>query len=238
LTSYGGSRIITPVDGEIMINNTLSERIVERIKDEILSGQIKPGDRLLYETIAAKLKVSLTPVKEALLRLEQEGLVKTIPRKGAFVTQLTDRDITEYTRIRLALECLAVEIACEKGMAEIELNSLRRINQELESAVREGNSNACMTCDIEFHHAIVNLSGNKRLADLINQMPLSNFFALMGSQKIMIDRGDSILVEHARIIETLAARDAQGTISLLKKNILTPQLGILQSASAVDLTSR
>jgi DNA-binding GntR family transcriptional regulator len=221
-----------------MINNTLSERIVERIKDEILSGQIKPGDRLFYETIAAKLKVSLTPVKEALLRLEQEGLVRTIPRKGAYVTQLTERDIIEYTQIRLALECLAVEIVCEKGINEAELNSLRQINQNLEAAVREGNSNGCMTSDMEFHHAIVNLSGNKRLADLINQMPLSNFFALMGSQKIMLDRGDSILVEHSRIIESLAARDAQGTVSILKKNIMTPQLEILQCAPAADLISR
>lgn len=221
-----------------MINNTLSERIVERIKDEILSGQLKPGDRLFYENIAAKLNVSLTPVKEALLRLEQEGLVKTIPRKGAYVTQLTERDIIEYTRIRLALECLAVELLCEKGISRAELDSLRQINRDLEAAMRENDSSRCMSSDIDFHHALVNLSGNRRLADLMNQMPLSNFFALMGAQSIMLERGDSILVEHGRIIESLALGDAPGTVALLRTNILNPQLQILHPAPAAELTSR
>jgi DNA-binding GntR family transcriptional regulator len=214
-----------------MINDTLSERVFEQIKDRILSGTYKPGDRLLYEKLADEYKVSLTPVKEALLRLEKEGMVKTIPRKGAYVAQLTRRDITEYTKIRLALESLAVEILCENGIIGSDLDLLRRINAELRAAIAEKNSNECMLKDIEFHHAIVNLSGNKRLAELMNQMPLSNFYALMGSQNRMIERGDSILEIHNAIIEALAAREAQRAKDLLKKNILTPQLEMLETTS-------
>lgn len=210
-----------------MVNNTLSERILEHIKDDILSGYYKPGDRLLYEKLASKFEVSLTPVKEALLRLEQEGLVTTIPRKGAYVSTLTPGDMREYIQIRFALERLAVEIICSRKIGEDEITLLDSINEEIAEAIREKNSYKCMAKDIEFHHAMVNLSGNKRLAELMNQLPLSNFYALMGNQNGMIEMGDTIISIHAAIIEALTLGESRKTISLLKKNILNPQLDLV-----------
>ena len=215
-----------------MINNTLSERILEHIKDDILSGQYKPGDRLLYEKIASKFDVSLTPVKEALLRLEQEGLVTTIPRKGAYVSNLTSSDMREYIQIRYALERLAVEIICANKIDEKDILLLKEINGEIETAVRKKDSHQCMIKDIEFHHAMVNLSGNKRLSELMNQLPLSNFYALTGNRDDMIDLGDQITSVHAAIIEALSAGEVQKTTALLKKNILNPQLDLLKKAKA------
>lgn len=216
-----------------MINNTLSERVFEHIKDDILMGVMKPGDRLLYEKLAEKLNVSLTPVKEALLMLEQEGLVKTVPRKGAYVTQLTNRDVLEYTQIRLALECLAVDILCEKK-EPTDFSMLRQINRELEIATKSKDTGECMNKDIKFHYAIVTLCDNKRLSDLINQLPLSNFYGHMGTQQIMVERGKLILVEHSQIIEALAAKDAGRTKSLLKQNILEPQVDYLKKLPAEE----
>lgn len=211
-----------------MINNTLSERIFEQLKHDILAGIYKPGDRLLYEMVASKLGVSLTPVKEALLRLEQEGLVKTMPRKGCHVTQLTNSDIVEYTRIRLALECLAVELICEENCNTSGMAALRKINSELEIAIETKNPDMCMEKDFEFHQTLIEMSGSVRLRELMNQMPLSNFFALMGAQNIMIERGPSILIEHSRILETLSTCDAEKTKAMLRENILTPQMSMLK----------
>jgi DNA-binding GntR family transcriptional regulator len=210
-----------------MVNSTIGERIFELLKDRILSGMYKPGDRLLYGAIANELKVSHSPVKEALLGLESEGLVQTIPRKGAFVAKLSKQDIIEYTEIRVALEALAVELVCKKGVSESALNQLRRINKELEITIQEKDLDRCLLKDFEFHHAIVYLSGNKRLSDLINQLPLSNFSALLGIRSNMIAHGDKIVALHESIIQSLLARDAQETKSLLMKNILNPLMEIL-----------
>ena len=207
-----------------MLNNTLSERVFERLKEDILEGVLKPGDRLLYEKIAAQLDVSLTPVKEALLMLEQEGLVKTVPRKGAYVTQLSDRDVLEYTKIRLALEVLAVETACERKIDESQIASLREMNRELEEAIKGLDATACMKKDIQFHSALVALSDNRRLVDLVNQLPLANLFGQKGTQNIMLERGGSILVEHAQIIDALAAKDSALLKPLLRKSILSRHL--------------
>lgn len=212
-----------------MINNTLGERILEKLKDDILSGIYKPGDRLLYEKIASKLNVSMTPVKEALLRLEQEGIVETIPRKGTYVTELTDRDIIEYTRIRLSLESLAIDIICEKKIPPESIGKLETINGELEKAIGEALTTVCMSKDMEFHYTIVELCENRRLFELIKQLPLTNFFALRGTQNRMIEQGTVIVEKHAHIIESLYRYDAETAKNVLKANILTPQMGILDT---------
>jgi len=221
-----------------MINNTLSERVFEQLKDDILTGSLKPGDRLLYEKIAEKFDVSLTPVKEALLLLEQEGLVKTVPRRGAYVTQLTNRDIVEYTQIRLAIEGLAVELACEAKLAAESFETLRRLNKEMEAAVREKDVHACMRIDIEFHRTLVALSGNRRLTDIMDQMPLANFFAHVGTQKIMIERSDSILVEHEKLINALESRNAETTKAILRQNVRNPYIEFIQTEETLTEAGR
>ncbi|MDR1179122.1 MAG: GntR family transcriptional regulator [Spirochaetales bacterium] len=205
-------------------NKTLGERILEKLKDDILSGVYQPGDRLLYTEIASKMKVSMTPVKEALLRLEREGIVNTIPRRGTFVTQITDRDIIEYTRIRVALELLAADIICEKKIPADDIRKLEHINTELEKAIEENNGMEAIAKDIEFHSAIVGLSENRRLIDLVKQFPLTNIQALRGAY-IMIKLGH-IPEIHNSIIDALCRYDARLAKKLLWKNI-KPQMSIV-----------
>ena len=115
-----------------MKNDTLGERIFKELKNDILSGFYAPGERLLNEKVAERLGVSMTPVKDALLRLEQEGLVNIIPRRGCFVTQLTDRDIMEYSQIRMSLESLAIDLACTQNLIRPEdLKELTDINNKI-----------------------------------------------------------------------------------------------------------
>ena len=217
-----------------MLSNTLTEEVLETIKDKILSGVLLPGDRLRYETLAAELNVSLTTIKKAFICLENEGLIQIIPRRGAYVTSLTKRDIHEYTQIRFALESLAVDMACGNQIPGDHLRSLESINKELRGALLERNLHECMMKDIEFHHAIVKLGENKRLVELMNQLPLSNFNVLAGAQDIMMEQSEAILAVHNAIIESLAARNAGLTKSLLKVNIFFPQMEIKDHSSESD----
>ncbi|MDR1626362.1 MAG: GntR family transcriptional regulator [Spirochaetia bacterium] len=207
-----------------MLNKTLGERILEKLKDDILTGVYKPGDRLLYTEIASKLGVSMTPVKEALLRLEQEGIVTSISRKGTYVTGITDRDINEYTRIRLALECLAAEIICEKKIPPETIQKLEDINIELKKAIQENRMSDGIAKDIEFHTAIVKMSDNRRLIELVKLFPLTNIQSLRGVDNIMIKLGTLVVKMHSDIISALCQRNVRKAKKYLRTNILTPPI--------------
>ncbi len=215
-------------------NDTLSERILEALKDSILTGVYRPGNRLLYKQLSEEYKVSMTPIREALIKLEQEGVVKTIPRKGAYVIELTDQDVLEYTRIRFALETLAIEQICEKRIPRDEIRRLEEINVDLEAAVKERESLRCLANDVEFHHRIVEICGNKRLFALIKQLPLTNFYAVRRNENRMLENGARIVAQHRGIIDGLCDYDAPAATLCLKENILIPQLSIITGEPKTD----
>ena len=208
------------------INNTLGERVLEKLKNDILLGIYKPGDRLFYTEIASKMGVSMTPVKEALLRLEQEGIAETIPRKGTYVTQITDRDIIEYTRIRVALEILAADLICEQKIPAAAIRKLDAINKEVQKAIAENRGNDCIAKDIEFHYSLVELSNSRRLIGLFKQFPLTNIQALRGAH-IMLKMSKVVEI-HKKIVSALCHHDARLAKKLLRENIM-PQISIVSS---------
>ena len=213
------------------INNTLSERIFEKLKDNILTGIYQPGNRLLYKQLAEEFNVSMTPVREALLKLEQEGIVKTIPRKGAYIIELTDQDVIEYTKIRFSMEALAIDSICENKIPREEIKRLELINKELEEAIKSRQAVICMAKDMEFHHTTVKISGNKRLFELIKQLPLTNLYANRRNEERMIEIGEDIIKQHSGIINNLYNYDADAAKICLKENILQPQLNIVVKKS-------
>jgi DNA-binding GntR family transcriptional regulator len=208
-------------------NDTLRERILEKLKDDILTGVYRPGNRLLYKQLSQEYQVSMTPIREALIKLEQEGIVKTIPRKGAYVIELTDQDVLEYTRIRFAMETLAIEQICEKRIPRDEIRRLEGINVDLEAAVKDLESLRCLAKDVEFHHRIVEICGNQRLFTLVKQLPLTNFYAVRRNENRMLENGARIVGQHRGIIDGLCNYDAPAATLCLKENILIPQLSIV-----------
>jgi DNA-binding GntR family transcriptional regulator len=210
----------------MILNKTLGEQVLEKLKDDILSGTYKPGDRLLYTEIASKMGVSMTPVKEALLRLEQEGIVETIARRGTYVREITDQDIIEYTQIRIALESLAADIICEKRIPPEEIRELSRINKKLKRAITRGQTTESLARDIEFHSTIIKLSGSKRLLDLMGLLPLTNFHALRSAQGLMLKLGAVVIGTHENIAAALCEHNARLAKKFLKENIM-PQLSMV-----------
>ena len=106
--------------------NSISDQIYERLKKQILHGEIEPGERLMQNQVAESLKASRTPVREAFRRLEQDGLVERVPQGGVRVTPLDHETIQEVFGIRKVLEAYAIELACDRITAE-EIASLKRL---------------------------------------------------------------------------------------------------------------
>lgn len=217
------------------LNETLSERIFRELKNDILSGFYSPGERLLYEKVSERLGVSMTPLKDALLKLEQEGLVKNIARRGTFVTQLSKRDIIEYCQIRMSLESLAIDLICSQNLVkESDLKVLEKINDQISKAVKKKDPKECIISDMQFHLKIVEMSKNSRLIELLNQFPLSNFLVFMGRGDKTIENGDIILEDHEKIIKALEERDSETIKQVLEKNIFLPIHQIFMEEDLVD----
>ena len=105
-----------PIDFEVKMNEYLPLRdvVFNTLRRAILRGELKPGERLMEIQLANKLGVSRTPIREAIRKLELEGLVLMIPRKGAEVAEITEKNLRDVLEVRCALEELAVQLACER----------------------------------------------------------------------------------------------------------------------------
>ena len=143
----------------------LREVVFEALRDAIVHGEFEPGERLLEVALAKRLGVSRTPVREAIRMLELEGLVVMVPRKGAEVARITEKDLRDALEIRLSLEELAVELACKRIDEEGRLR-LREACENFREAVRSGRVSDIVDTDVAFHETICELSNNPRLVSL------------------------------------------------------------------------
>ena len=119
--------------------------------------------------LAAKLGVSRTPIREAIRMLEQEGLAITIPRKGAIVAGMTEKDMQDVLEIREALEELSVQVACDKITAE-EIAKLHRNMKNFEQSLKSGDLKQMAQADVEFHDVIYQATDNPKLINMLNNL--------------------------------------------------------------------
>ena len=119
--------------------------------------------------LADKLGVSRTPIREAIRKLELEGLVTMIPRRGAEVAQITEKNLRDVLEVRRALDALAVELACER-ITEDELAELKKACENFELETKRGNANQVAQADVELHDIILKASGNERLMQMISKL--------------------------------------------------------------------
>ena len=119
--------------------------------------------------LAAKLGVSRTPIREAIRMLEQEGLAVTIPRKGAEVAKMTEKDMEDVLQIREALDELAAKIACEQ-ISEEQLEELVATMHEFEESTKTDNVKKIAEADVKFHDIIYQATGNPKLVNMLNNL--------------------------------------------------------------------
>lgn len=147
----------------------LRDVVFGTLRQAILKGELKPGERLMEIALANRLGVSRTPVREAIRMLELEGLVIMIPRKGAQVAQITEQDLNDVLEVRLGLEELAVRFACER-ITDEEIRHLEQAVQDFERAMSEDDLTLLAEADVKFHEIIYNSTHNRRLVQIISNI--------------------------------------------------------------------
>ncbi|MEO1331218.1 MAG: GntR family transcriptional regulator [Pseudomonadota bacterium] len=188
-----------------------------RLKSEILGNRMAPGFQATEPEIAAMLAMSRTPVREALIRLEGEGLVTLIPRHGARVLPVAAEDMREIYQILTALEPEdAADVAASRP-DEAALGPLAAATEEMQAALDRGDLDAWAGADDRFHRNLLALSPNRRLADFVNTLFDQAHRARLITLRLRAAPNRST-AEHRRILEALAAGDAPKTRKLFRSH--------------------
>jgi len=154
---------------DIQNHRPLREIVYEELKMQILKGQIVPGTRMMEVEMAEEMGVSRTPIREAIRKLEKEGLVTIEPRKGAYASQISTKDMVDILEVRQNMEGLAAYYAAIR-MTDEQKKKLSEIADAYNKAVIENNTPDMIKYDTAFHHLIVEGSGNKMLVHMIEQL--------------------------------------------------------------------
>lgn len=177
----------------------------DQILDAIRSGAVQPGDRLREEEIAARLSLSRTPVREALRRLEADGIVVHRPRQGAMVRQLGHSEVVELYEMRVVLERTAAEMAAKHG-TPAEFDTLHSLNSQI--AAETANSAQAAAINQAFHQRLYLAGRNRFLVDAARA--LNNPLMLLGPTTFTDPgRVETVVGQHGAIIDALRAGDAE-----------------------------
>ncbi|MCT4585290.1 MAG: GntR family transcriptional regulator [Peptostreptococcaceae bacterium] len=206
----------------------LREIVFEHLRQSILTGKLEPSQRLMEVQLAEELGVSRTPVREAIRKLELEGLVVMIPRKGAYVADVSLKDIIEVLEIRSALEGLAASL-CASRMDEESLNKLKKISDEFEEALKFDNVELMVEKDIAFHDLIFKSTSNDKLIQMNNSLREQVYrFRVMYISDF--DKSNSLINEHKSIVKALMKKDSKGAMELSMKHIDNAQNFIVEKS--------
>jgi DNA-binding GntR family transcriptional regulator len=218
-TTNDGDR--DPGSGRRLDSRTLWEQVRDRLREDVLSGELAPGTVLGEVSLARSLGVSRGPIREALGRLASEGLVTITPRRGAVVAELTRDEFVEAYQVREALETLAIRLAVPR-LEESDLARLRELHEQMIEHAKRGEVNAFFEANAAFHDLFVSASGNQKLIEvyrlLMDQMGryLARSLALRGSL-------EKSVAEHSAILEAVEAGDPDRATRLLAEHIEVPQ---------------
>ncbi len=157
------------INFDLQNHRPLREIVYEELKREILVGEIAPGTRMMEIELADEMGVSRTPVREAIRKLEKEGLVTIEPRKGAYASDVSIKDMVDVLEVREDLEAMAAAMAAQKVNKD-EKQALIEATMEYKEAVESERTEDIIRCDEKFHQLIVNYSGNKTLIQLFSQV--------------------------------------------------------------------
>ena len=192
-----------------MIDNyasSLEERVYLQLEEEILSGKLSRGEQLKEVAIAKRLDVSRTPVRGALHRLAEDGLVTLSANKGATVVGITAADIEDIYAVRMRLEGLAARLAAER-MSEAEREELRSCFELSEFYMIKNNDERCGELDSEFHSIIFKASGSRHLCKILSDLH-KNIKAYRRLSLSRPERAEKSIMEHKEILEAILSGNA------------------------------
>ena len=197
----------------------LRDVVFVTLRRQILKGDLKPGERLKEISLANRLGVSRTPIREAIRKLEHEGLVEMLPRRGAHVAGSTRQELRDVLEVRKTLEVLAITRAAEL-MKEEDFEALKEAEEAFRKLVE--NPDADLTglgeADEHFHDIIYQSTGNRRLIQILGNLREQMYRFRVEYLKDK-DIRHSLVLEHDALAEALAARDREEAVRLIKLHI-------------------
>ncbi len=204
----------------------LRDVVFNTLRQAILRGEMEPGERLMEIQLAQKLGVSRTPIREAIRKLELEGLVIMIPRKGAEVAHITEKDMRDVLEVRATLEELVVALAC-KNVTDEKLAELKAANKLFETAIVSKDVVNIVDADVHFHDIIYTMTDNARLIQIINNLREQMYRYRL--EYVKDARTHSILIsEHNDIIKQLKDRNVEHAKKVIYQHINNQEKGIIR----------
>lgn len=211
----------------------LRDVIFNTIREAIIVGELKPGERLMEVQLADKMGVSRTPVREAIRKLELEGLVEMLPRKGAHVADLSVKDIMDVLEVRSTLDGLASSLSASR-ITDEELKELKHVQIQFANYVEKDNLQGTVKKDVEFHDIIYHSSRNDKLIQIINNLrEQAQRFRVVYLKDYSNPK--DIITEHAEIVEAITNRDVLAAQLAAQKHIKTQEVTIIKSIKRNEL---
>ncbi|MCM1161984.1 MAG: GntR family transcriptional regulator [Roseburia sp.] len=183
----------------------LRDVVFKTLRQGILTGELKPGERLMEIHLANRLGVSRTPIREAIRKLELEGLVIMIPRRGAEVAQITEKNLQDVLEVRRELDAFAARLACQR-MNEEQMGELKEAAEAFERAVETKDATIIAKADVAFHDIILKSTENDRLIQLVNNLAEQVYRYRFEYVKDKTSH-NRLIQEHRNICESIVSRD-------------------------------
>ena len=187
----------------------LRDVVFNTLRQAILRGELKPGERLMEIQLANKLGVSRTPIREAIRKLELEGLVLMIPRKGAEVAEITEKNMRDVLEVRKALEELAVQLACDK---------MKKAAEDFKKILKSKDITEIAEADVRFHDIIYMATDNQKLIQLLNNLREQMYRYRVEYLK-REEAHPQLIAEHAEIIEYISKGEKKAATDIMCKHI-------------------
>ena len=205
----------------------LRDVVFNTLRQAIIKGDLKPGERLLEIQLADKLGVSRTPVREAIRKLELEGLVTMVPRRGTTVLGITKKHLKDVLEIRSALEELALELACRRITPE-QYEELVRLEGLLEAKQDSDNAFELSDIDEKFHEQIYQATNNPRLVQMLANLREQMYRYRLEYMKAK-DKRSMLIQEHQQIIKALKNKDSRAGRKAIHEHIVNQAYAILST---------
>jgi DNA-binding GntR family transcriptional regulator len=208
----------------------LGDVVFEYLRDAILTGKLKPSERLMEIQLAEKLGVSRTPVREAMKKLEQENFIEMVPRKGAYVKDIHAKDMLDVLEIRALLEGFAAYQAAS-AMGEKEIKDMEKLIEKFEKAILLEDKEGLIETDNKFHDIIYKSTKNDKLKDIIKSLQdqFHRFRIIYFSE---FDDYDLISVGHKDILEAIKAKDGERARRVAEDHINIVERSVLEWSNA------
>ena len=195
----------------------LREVVFNTLRNAIVHGEFEPGERLMEVTLAKRLGVSRTPVREAMRMLELEGLVVMIPRRGAEVARITAKDLSDALEIRMALEDLAAGLAC-KRIDDAGKDRLRETCAQFREAIQSKKIPDIVDADVAFHNAIMDSTNNRRLISM-SQSLREQVYRYRVEYVKDFSYHDKLVSEHDALMAAILDGDVERAKEVTRKHI-------------------